>query len=86
MCDFSKEDMVLAIPDFLKEVALTIYNSIRMQALSYIELVKKIHREYIGWEQQKSIRRLWMEMHLCTALREDPYKSEVDVFKNVLQS
>lgn len=81
--DLSNQDLALAIPGILKEDGLTIYNSMQMLRSTNIELVQHIRTEFIAGKHQMRIRKLWTEINLSRALREDLDKSEVEVYKNV---
>lgn len=82
LCRLEEHEKAEAMPVMLKSDALSYYSSFYKSGMSYDEVVRKLSEWYTSPEQKGRILRLWQGLRLTEAMKEEPEKSEVEVFRS----
>ncbi len=81
MCHLRDNERSEVLPVMLCGEALNRFTSLNAHNLSYIELKEKLLSHFISEEQKGRMLTMWQSMRLSDAMRAEPDKSELEIFR-----
>lgn len=83
-CCLTDDEKARAIPVMLRDDALSYYSTtFRNSEASYGEIVNSLRKWFTSEEQRNRLLRIWQKASLSEAMRRQPMKSEVEVFREL---
>jgi hypothetical protein len=76
------EDLALGVPMILDGDAMALYST-KLCSMKFQDIVQALRDEFTSEEQRNRLLRVWQKASLRDAMRNEPEKSEVDVFKGL---
>ncbi len=83
MCHLSDSEKAEAMPVMLKDDALNFYMTTTKPGDSFNTISQRFIDHYMTPEQRNRVLILWQSLRLSTEMRENPEKSELEVFRCV---
>jgi hypothetical protein len=81
-CKLTEEELALGVPMILDGDAMALYSS-KLSRLSFKDIVQALRDEFTSEEQRNRLLRIWQKASLRDAMRNEPERSEVEVFKSM---
>ena len=81
-CELTDEELALGVPMILDGDAMALYSS-KLSEMSFKDIVQALRDEFTSEEQRNRLLRIWQKASLRDAMRNQPERSEVEVFKSM---
>ena len=85
-CELSDYDMARGITFMLERDALTFYSTHLTRKTDFKKVVEALRRQFTSDAQRARLLHIWQNTRLSQQMRNNPEKSELEVFKDVVRT